>query len=246
MTRGRLTAYLRYQVLDFLILRAALPVALVVLMGTMFLKTGRPPESWAGAREQMFLTQIFRILSGMFITLAPFIAVTRLITDDRANGHFRFLFSKPVSIERFYIQQWVLHGAGLVVLAGLLALLLQAVTATVPVGAAMAMTGLTWLLVGGVGFALTAASNQDTILLVVAYVVSTVLHSVKDAVGSPMPGWLRQVTRVTLPTQKLDYIRDQLYAGNEVPWEHVAHVAGYGLVAFAVAIVVLRRSSFAR
>jgi len=43
----------------------------------------------------------------------------RLVTDDRSNGYFRFLFSKPVSVGRFYLQQWVLHGMGFVVIVGL-------------------------------------------------------------------------------------------------------------------------------
>ena len=186
------------------------------------------------------------MLGGVFIVLGGFMGIARLMTDDRANGYFRFLFSKPVSIERFYIQQYVMIGAGMIVLTGLFAAWLQAGTGPLPVGEAMVVMGLFWVLVGGIGFALSAATNADAVLLVVLYVVSAVLHGLKDAPNSPMWPWLKQVTRIFPPVQKLDFIRDQLYAGADTPWMHVAHVAGYGALAFVAGVIVLRRTSFAR
>lgn len=245
--RGRLTAYLRYQLADFLLLRAALPVILVLFFAFMTLKTTPDTVDWAspsgGARQ---LNELFRILAGMFIVLGSFIGVARLVTDDRSNGYFRFLFSKPVSVERFYFQQWVLHGVGFVAIVGLLGVWLQALTAHVPVGGAMMVMALTWTLVGGVGFALSAATNYDALLLVVGYVASSVLHSIKAAPAAHMAPWLRQVTRLTLPVQKLDYVRDQLYGGQDIPWPAAIHVVAYGTAGLVAALVILRRASFAR
>ncbi|MEA3246719.1 MAG: hypothetical protein U9Q74_11245 [Gemmatimonadota bacterium] len=245
--RGRLGAYLAFQARDFLLLRAALPTVLVLMFGWMMVKTAPGGIDWAApVPGQRFLAEIVRVLSGMFITLAAFLGVARLVTDDRSNGYFRFLFSKPVSVVQFYGQQWLLTGAGLVVLAGGLALLLGAVTAPVNVVAIMTVMGLTWMLVGGVGFALSAATNYDAALLVIAYVVSSALHAFKDAPGSTMAPWLQQLTRLTMPLHRLDYVRDELYAGNPMPWGHAAIVAGYGAAFAVAAVVILRRVSLSR
>ncbi len=246
-SRGRLGAYLVFQAQDFLLMRAALPTLLVLMFGWMMIKTAPAGIDWSAPTPgQRILNEAFRTLSGMFITLGAFLGVARMVTDDRANGYFRFLFSKPVSVVRFYTQQWVLTGAGLVILTGALARLLGAVTAPVPVAAPMIVMGLTWVLVGGVGFALSAATNHDAPLLVVAYVASSALHALKDAPHTTMPEWLQQVTRFTIPLHRLDYVRDQLYAGYPMPWHHVAIVVGYGAAFAVAAAVILQRASLSR
>ena len=247
MRRGRLTTYLwRYQVPDFLLLRAGLPTLLVVLFGFMLWKQAGTAMGWDTSNGQQFAHGMFRNLAGVFITLGAFLGVARLVTDDRSNGYFRLLFSKPVSIERFYVQQWVLYGAGFVLIGGLLGAWFQAGTIALPVRELMVVMGLTWILVGGIGFFLTVTTNSDAAVLVVVYVLSNVLHTLKDTPRSPLWPWLRQVTRFLPPTHKLDYVRDQLYAGQPMPWAHATHVIVYGALAFVLALVVLRRSSFAR
>ncbi len=245
--RGRLGAYLvRYQLRDFLMLRAGVPALMVTLLGFMLWKTTGSGQDWATPQGERFSREIFKILSGMFIALGGFMGVARLVTDDRALGSYRLLLSKPVALDRFYIQQWLLHGAGLVVITGLFSAWLQAGTGPLPVRDAMLVMGLFWVLLGGIGFALSAATNADAVLLVLLYVVSSVLHSIKDMPNSPMWPWLRQVTRLSPPFHKLDYVRDVIYSGGQMPWMHVAHVCAYGALAFAVGWVILRRVSFAR
>lgn len=247
MNRGRLGAYLlRYQIADFLLLRAGLPGLVVILFGFMLWKQTGQGNDWNSPMGVRFANEMFKILAGIFITLGSFMGVARLVADDRSNGFFRFYFSKPISIERYYVQQWLLSGIGLMVLTGLLGLWFQAGTGELPVRAAVIVMGLTWLLIGGLGFAVTAATNSDAAVIVFGYVVTTVLHGLKSMPDTPMWPWLKQVTRLTPPLHKLDYIRDQLYMGNPVPWTHVWHVAGYGALGFVLAIVILRRTSFAR
>jgi hypothetical protein len=245
--RGRLGAYLAFQAQDFLLMRAAVPTALALLFGWTMVKSAPSGIDWTTPMPgQRFLSEMFRVLAGLFIPLGTFLGVARMVTEDRSNGYFRFLFSKPVSVVRFYGQQWALTGAGLVALTGALAALLGAVTAPVPVGAAMTVMGLTWILVGGVGFALSAATNYDATALVILYVLSSSLHSFKDAPNTTMAPWLQQVTRLTMPVHRLEYVRDQLYAGNPMPWGHAAIVAGYGAVFVVAAAVILRRASLSR
>ena len=244
--RGRLFAYLKFQLQDFLLLRAGLPTVLVLMFGFMVWKQAGSALDWSTPTGQQFAMGMFRNPASVFITIGSFLGVARIVADDRSNGYFRMLFSKPVAIERFYAQQWLLYGVGFVLIAGMLGFWFQAVTTTLPVQAMMIMMGLNWILIGGVGFFLSACINADAAVLVVAYVFSTVLHSLKDAPGSNMWPWLMQVTRLTLPVHKIEYIREALYAGNSMPTMHVSHVIAYGMVAFVLGVVVLRRTSFAR
>lgn len=247
MTRGRLGAYLAFHLKDFLLLRAGLPTVMVVMLGAMVLNVGAPGDNWDTPQGHRVAAEMFRAFAGIFITLGAFLGVTRLVAEDRSMGYFRFYFSKPISVERFYVQQWVLHGVGLVLLVGALAATLRALTVpTVPVGGAMAVMALTWLLVGGIGFVITVVVNADAAVLVLVYVTTIVLRSLRDVPQSPLPAWLSQLTRALPPTQKLEYVRDALYAGAGVPWGHAAHVVGYGVAAFVLAVVLLRRMSLAR
>ena len=81
-------------------------------------------------------------------------------------------------MERYYVQQWLLNGACLMAISALLSLWLEAGTTAMPVRATVIAMGLTWVLVGGVGFAVTSATNSDATVLVFGYVVTAVLHGV--------------------------------------------------------------------
>lgn len=244
---GRLGAYLvRYQLRDFLLLRAGLPTFIVVFFCWMIVKTDGARMVWASPDGQRMARDLFRVFGlGMFVNLAAFLGIARLVSDDRSNGYFRFLFSKPASIERFYAQQWLLHGAGFVALVGILGLWLQSVTAPIPIREGMIVMGLTWILIGGVGFALGAFTNADAVLLLLLWIGSKIAHTVKDSDPNAMWPLMRQLTRLSLPTHKLDYVSAQLLAGNPLPVSHTLHVLAYGLLAFIVAVVLLRRRSFA-
>ena len=248
MTRGRVWAYLfRFQLRDLLLYRATLPVAMAVFVGWMIVTTDARGLDWASPRGSRLAFDIVRYVGqGMFINVAVFLGIARLVSDDRSNGYFRFLLSKPVSLERFYVQQWLAHGASLVIITGLLGIWLQANTTALPVGALMISMALAWILIGGVGFALTAATNFDPLLLLVAWIGSKIAHTIKDVPDSPMWPWLQQVTRFTLPTHKLEYVTSELLAGNPLPTMHAAHVAAYGAIGFVVAVILLRRTSFSR
>jgi hypothetical protein len=247
MSRGRITAYLRYQLFDFLLYRAALPTVAVVLFAWMMLPSYHRTAAVRPEFGVQMAETIYRNLAGVFITLGAFLGVARIVTDDRSNGYYRFLFSKPVSITRFYVQQWLLSGLGYVVIVGVLAYWLQTnMGQDIPVKGVMMVMALTWVLVGGVGFLLSVLSNADAAILVFVYIVSTVMHGVKAMPDTPMGPVLRQLTRVTLPTQKLDFVKDHLYNGLGVSWPHAWYVIAYGGAAFVAAVIILRRTSFAR
>lgn len=245
---GRITAYFfRYQLRDLVVLRAGLPTFMAVFFGWMVLKTDGARVNWGGPDGERLTRDIVNMFGTyVFIPLATFLGAARLVTDDRSNGYFRFLFSKPVSILRFYVQQWVGYGLAVMVITGLLALWLQANTTTVPVQELVAVVGLNWILVGGVGFLLTVVTNYDALLFVIIWTVSKVLHALKDAENTPMWPWLQQVTRLLVPTQKLAHVQAELLAGNPLPVPQTIHVVAYGLLTFVAGAIILRKTSFSR
>lgn len=248
MTTGRLAAYLfRFQLRDLAVLRAGLPTLMAVFFGWMVVKTDGSRVDWNSGDGQRLAMQILTTFGTyVFIPLAAFLGAARLVTDDRANGYFRFLFSKPVSVVRFYVQQWVLYGVLVTLLAALLTAWLQTQTTALPVAGAMMAVALTWVLAGGVGFLLSAATNYDALVLLILWTVSKVLHAIKDSHPEAMWAWAREVTRFLIPTQKLVHAQNELLSGNPLPWPHTAHVLAYGLLAFAAGIWVLRRRELAR
>jgi hypothetical protein len=248
MTRGRIGAYLlRFQLRDLLVYRVTLPVLMAVFVAWTIVTTDASRMDWASPQGSRMALDIVRVVGhGMFINVAVFLGIARLVGDDRSNGYYKFLFSKPVSLARFYTQQWLAQGASLVILTGLLGLWLQANTTAIPIPETMLVMALAWILIGGVGFALTAATNYDSLLLLLVWLISKVAHTIKDAPDSPMWPWLQEVTRFMLPTHKLEYVASELFGGNPLPVAHAAHVLAYGAVGFIVAVVLLRRTSFAR
>jgi ABC-type multidrug transport system permease subunit len=247
--RGRLTSYARYHLTDYLLYRAALPIALVLLFGYM---TWYPTDRrlghgfWTTRQGEAFALELYNGFMGFFLGLGAFLGIARIVTEERANGYFRFLFSKPVSLTSFYAQQWLVHGLAFSSLAALLAALIGAATTPRPVLPAFEAAALTWILIGGVGFLLGALTNVDAALLVLVWIASQLVHTLKREAPDQVWGWVRQLARVMPPTHKLDYVRDTLYAGWPMHWTNFWHVVAYGVLAFVAALLVLRRTSLSR
>jgi ABC-type multidrug transport system permease subunit len=246
MTRGRMMAYARYQVLDFLVQRAALPTIVIGAFGLLTWYASRGQGGMAGDGAAAFATAQFRTFGSLFVALAGFIGIGRIVSEDRAGGTVRFLFSKPMSHPGYYVQQWILNGLTLTALAGLLGAAWQAATVPQHVGGLMLTMAMAWVLLGGIGFLLSALTNADLVAIVGVYVATGLLRALRDLPESPLPGWVSQLVRVLPPTQKLDDVREHLLAGAGMPWAHAAHVLLYGVAAFALGLVVLRRTSLVR
>ena len=246
MTRGRLRAYARYQLVDFLMQRATLPTIAIAAFGAMTWYAAGASAGLAGEQGEAFAEVQFRTLGSLFVALAGFVGIGRIVSDDRATGTVRFLFSKPVSLTAYYVQQWIVNGVALVAIAGILGTAWQAATVPQHVGGLMMTMAMAWVMLGGVGFLISVLTNADLPAIAGVYLGTALLRGLCDLPASPLPAWLRQATRVLPPTQKLDFVRDQLLAGAGIPWTHAVHVLLYGAGAFLLGLVVLRRTSLVR
>jgi hypothetical protein len=249
MSSGRLLAYLPFKLGDYLLQRAAVPVVMVLLVAgfPLYGTLHANPGFFATPQGPVLASQLFTSVVALFLPLGAFLGGAGIISTDRHLGHVRFLFSKPVNVVAYYVQTYVLHGVVFVVLFGIITWGYGAVTVRQPVIAAMAAAGLTFVLVGGLGFLLGTLTRFDGLFVALAYVGSMTLQQVVAMPGLPqLPAWAVQIARVLPPAYKLDQLRDQLYAAQALDTARLWHVLGYGLGAFLLGLVALRKLPLSR
>jgi ABC-type polysaccharide/polyol phosphate export permease len=249
MSRGRLFGYLPYQLGDYLLQRASIAVVLVLfvagipLFGTMH----GNPGFFGGPQGPSVAKQLFTGVVALFLPVGAFLAGAGIISGDRHHGYTRFYFSKPVNVVAYYVQTYLLHGVVFVALFGAITWGYGAVTVHQPVLPAMAAAGLTFVLVGGVGLLLSTLTRFDGALLALVYVVAMTMQQVAAMPGRPqLPAWVVQVARVLPPAYRLDQLRSQLYSAEMVDTAQLWHVIGYGLGAFLLGLMALRRLPLSR
>lgn len=247
--RGRLGAYARYQLTDYVLHRAALPTLLVVVIAgvTVYAMSKNGPSGfWASATGSQMAKSLFQQTMGLFLPLGAFMGINGLVSNDRQQGHFRFLFSKPVNVSAFYAQAFTVHLVAFVAIAAGLTALLGALTAPAPVLAAAESAALTFVLVGGLGLLLGAVLRLDGAALVVVYLVSSIVQQIDSQQPGVLPGWASTLGQLLPPAFKLDQVRTHLFSGQTPASADLWHVLGYGVMAAVAGLLVLRRAPLAR
>jgi hypothetical protein len=241
MARGRVGDYARYQLRDYLVERGASTLVLGALVMLVPVALGGPESR--GAAPALFTGAL-----GSVALIGAIFALNGISSTDRQRGYFRFLFSKPVSVVRYYAQDLALRGVGLLgvslVLFAAFALLTRG---PVPLWA-LAYVALAFALVGGVGFLLAAITHHDGIALVGVLVATTLVRA-----GSTLLGWmgrgpveaLQFVSTVLPPFHLLDPARDALARGAAPPVGLLVWVLAYGLGSFGAGLLVLRHRPLA-
>jgi len=251
-TRGRLTGYLRYHVSDYLLQRASLPTLLVVVLTGLTLysvQRDAPANLWTTKDGMNSARMMYQQLVALFLPLGAFLGAVQMMSVDRHLGHFRFLFSKPVSVVAYYAQQFVVHGVLFVALFGLITWAFGALTTHHSVRAAVEAAALTWVLIGGVGFFLGVGTRFDGALLALVYLVANITQQIAAAAGSAgesLPVWARLLAKGLPPVFKMDQLRSQLYAHAALDATNVWHVVGYGAGAFLIGLFLLRKLPLSR
>ncbi|MFI5312016.1 MAG: hypothetical protein ACHQQ3_12325 [Gemmatimonadales bacterium] len=251
---GRAFGYLRYQLGDYLLQRAALPLVLVLITSglPLWATLRRQPDAFAGPRGAMFAHQLFTGTVVLFLPLGAFFGGAGIISTDRQQGHFRFFFSKPVSVLAYYTQAYLLNGIVFVLLFGAITWGWGSVAAHESVPRAMEAAALTFILVGGLGFLFGALTRFDLGLLVVVYLVANgsqqlvAQEGAGVAAGEALPAVVHLVAKVFPPVYGMDQLRNHLYAGEALGVAATWPVVAYGVGAFILGAVLLRRLPLAR
>ncbi|MGH7654802.1 MAG: hypothetical protein ACREN6_09070 [Gemmatimonadaceae bacterium] len=250
---GGLMRYVRYQLPDFLVDRLSLPLILVAFVAGLpaYLMTTHAPPGWLqtpqGIRQ---VTQLFEQSVTLYLPIGAFVGAVGVISADRQQGYFRFLFSKPVNVPAYYAQAYLLNAIVYVAVFGVIVWAYGAYTIHFSIHRSMEAAMLTFVLIAGIGLLFGALTRFDGVALIVVYVVALLLQqAMASRTGVPnggLPAWLAFIGKVLPPVTALDALRMHLYAGEALDMAQLWHVLGYGGGAALLGFILLRRLPLAR
>ncbi|HSJ64526.1 MAG TPA: hypothetical protein VK922_11595 [Gemmatimonadaceae bacterium] len=234
--------YARWQAWDFAVDRgrpSLVVIALFWLQAWIALR-GAPAGGAADGRAQLAALVLAQMVPLLGFVLALF-AINGIVSADRTSGAFRLLLGKPVSAAAYYGQAFALHGLGAVVMGAVFLLGFALVAAPLqPVGA-LTYFALYYLLLGGLGFAMSTVARFDWASTAALWVGSIMVRSMLPV---DRRWWSAVVDVVLPPTHALSAAGDALLAGAMPSLADAARVLGYGALAAGFAVVRLRRRPF--
>ena len=257
---GRLSAYVPWQARDYLMDRGAPTVLIGLLFGYMV--AGGMLRAMNQSLEQMSpsaiaraggaaaarasavasLTSVFlETALGNLVFLGALFAMNGIVANDRKQGFYRFLFSKPVSPDRYYGQAFLVHWAGFLLVVTVLGLVYRALIGPVLTPPLYAAVSLLYLCYAGIAFALSAAARWDWLSLVAVTVVSNYLWLMYGSSTSPAS----RLLYLFPPLHRTADVYAAVAGGTALPWDLLAWFAGYGVISFAIGLVVLRHRRLA-
>ena len=249
---GGLGRYARWQLKDFLTQKAPiLGVLAILLMYPLvagFFNVSPQFENFAREMKDKWLY----VMTGILTPLGTLLATRGIVAEDRQQGYHRFLFAKPVRLMRYYAQQFAVNFAGVMSVIAAVAVLYSLVIAPVSLLPALVPAAVFFVLFGGVTFLFSTLSRLDwvwTLGSVAAtawtmYLVDqkhwTFLKPLKalllplESFGEMVVEWLK-FTDLRFGEGSL------LSALGSTAWP-----LAYGLGAFALGLVILKKRSVVR
>jgi len=200
------------------------------------------------ARMAEFNWQFVRGILGALVFLGALFAMNGIVANDRKQGYFRFLFSKPVAPSRYYGQAFLVHWLGFMLVMTLLGAVYGALIWPVLTLPLLLVIALMFVAYAGIAFLLSAAARWDWMSLVAVSVAATYLWTMFG--------------RSTHPLAKLLYLLPPLHRTDEVytsaaapvlatgrigalPWPLLGWFASYGVVCYLAGLLVLRHRRLA-
>ncbi len=244
--RGRIASYAWWQLRDYAVGPGAGTLFLVGLVsvapifGMMRAMRTAAPE----ATPTELVGPAFLALVQFLSLVGPIVAVGSIVSADRAPGLARFLFAKPVGVARYYLQAWLVRGAGLLAIALLCTLFVHHFAAAVPWQGAVLGIGLTWLLIGGVGFLASVLVPRDSIYVIGCYAVTSLLDQFRSI--APQWEWPGLALSILPPMHKLGPLRRALMEGSGWGWADGWHVIAWGVGCVVAATLLVRRLPLVR
>ena len=236
-SRGRLGRYALWQLRDYALNRG-IPT---LIIGALFILQIR--ALGAGLASRLPPPTVLRLVSGIlgpFVLIASLVAINGIISNDRKLGHYRFLFAKPVSITRYYLQAFALHALGVLIATALFLLAIRWVGGVAPSPEAMLYPLAYYALLGGIGFLFSSLLRNDWIPLAAVLALSA-LANFRWGSDPGLAGWM--VRWVLPPFHQFDELRNDLLMGTlPAIWPGVWPVI-YGLLALGVGVVVLQKKA---
>jgi hypothetical protein len=238
--------YAAWQLLDYFYPAGLLTLIIVSLIAWVVVKqihmlqrivASHPGAVLAADPWAAQLPPVFYILAFLGVLLASH----GIVSEGRRLRYYRFLFAKPLNPLAYHGQAFVVNGIGFVTLSTLLIALFSFRIHPVWSWQFVPALVVIYLCFGGIGFLLSTLMRGDGLLLMVVIMVAYSLWGSWDAAT----GWRHWAVRALPPTPRLgDLVTLAFGTTTAFPWESAGWLAGYGLVCFAIGLVVLRFRSF--
>jgi hypothetical protein len=242
MSRGRLAKYSLWQFRDFVLERG---IAIIIIGGLWGYVVFEPMRRMMGAQWKGDQTSpvwgIALQFSSAIVSLSVLIAVNGIISNDRKNGYYRFLFAKPISPVLFYGQLFLVYMLGVAAAMYILSSLLHVILPAFSVLNFLLYSLLIYVAMGGIGFFLSVATRYDWLTLAAVWLGSRILRGVYGLKGD----WRSKLVEILPPVHRLDDVANSLIATGTAQTKDVVWLLGYGLLFFALGLVILRKRSLA-
>lgn len=237
MRRGRLGRYSLWQFRDFWFERGIAILIIGSLWGYVLLeplrRTMGPQWSAPGSPVMGLALQV----ASAVVSLAVLIALNGMVSTDRKQGYYRFLFAKPINPVAFYAQVFFVYMAGVLIAMLVLAILLHTILPTFSISNYLLYSALIYLAMGGIGFFLSVGTRYDWLTLAAVWLGSRILRGVYG----PQGGWRSKLVELLPPVHKLDEVANSLIANGTAHATDVAWLIGYGMLFFVLGLVILRK-----
>jgi hypothetical protein len=195
---------------------------------------------WIGDQTSPMWGIVLQVASAV-ASLSVLIAMNGLISIDRKNGYYRFLFSKPVNPVAYYAQLFVVYGVGVLTAMVVLASLVRIIFPAFSVVNFLMYAAVIYVAMGGIGFFLSVATRYDWLTLAAVWLGARVLRGVYGPKGD----WRSKAVELLPPVHKLDQVANSLIGTGRADTSDVLWLVGYGALFFALGLFILRRGSLA-
>jgi hypothetical protein len=240
--RARLTRYSLWQFRDFLLDRGIAIVLIGFLWGYVTFEPMRRTmgAAWTGD-ERSPVWPIALQFTSAIVSLSVLIALNGITSQDRKNGYYRFLFSKPVNAVAYYAQLFFVYMVGVLLSMLILSSLLHIILPAFSIVHFLVYTAVIYIAMGGIGFFLSVATRYDWLTLAAVWLGSRILRSVYG----PKNDWKSKLVEILPPVHRLDELANSLIGTGRAEVTDVVWLLGYGLFFFVLGLAVLRWGSLA-
>ena len=250
MMRNRLARYAPWMVRDYFLWGGVATFGIVFGFGWLFWRGMSVPIRLGNDPEQAtrMIRGLASTLAVMLATLGPLIGTLSIVSIDRMQGYYRFLFSRPVSPPAYYATKFSINGAGFLVVAAALWGTFSVAIASFAAPRFLPVMVLSYVFIGGVVYLISVLTRMDLLVSVLVYFVSAIMWGTLDR-DPPPTGWLetaRPILSLLPPVHKhAAFVNGILRPEFVMSWKSVLWVAGYGVACFAAGTLILRRRNLA-
>ena len=241
--RGRLSKYSLWQFRDFFF-QHGIGIAIIgLLWGYVLVAPLRQAmSSQLGTLPASPIWGLVLQITSAVVSVSVLIAMNGIVSTDRKNGYYRFLFAKPINPVGYYAQLFFVYMFGVLLIMAILAFLLRTVLPTFNVGFFLMYAALVYIAMGGIGFLLSVATRYDWLSLAAVWLGARILRGMYSG---PRAGWKHTAVQLLPPVHRLDEVANSLIGTGSANPTDVVWLLAYGAVCLALGLVYLRYGSLA-